>query len=108
MQRPWDTIEYQGIMSAAYRGGKVVLIFADGSEVRLSPQLLVSPEKLDADWPHLRAEEFHLVVPSPTGEIEIPWDILRVHSDPAFDAFWAELAAEPVASRAAVQIDPDE
>jgi len=34
-------------------------------------------------------------VPSAEGDIEIPWDVIRVHTDPDFDAFWATLVAGP-------------
>jgi hypothetical protein len=93
-KRPWDTLEYQRIVTAEYRDGELIVRFADGTEARLSPRCLLSPDVPNPDWTKLRAEEFHLVVPIPAGEIEIPWDVIRVHSDPAFDAFWAEFATE--------------
>jgi hypothetical protein len=96
--QPWDTRDFQRIVAASYQGGEVVVVFADGSEARLPPRCLVSPDEPEPVWRDLRAEEFHLVVPSPAGEIEIPWDVIRVHSDPAYDAFWAEIAAKPVGS----------
>ena len=99
-KRPWDTVEYQRIASASYRGSDIVVAFADGTVARLSPSCLISPDQPEPNWRNLRAEDFHLVVPSTAGEIEIPWDVIRVHSDPAFDAFWEELAAEPIGSRA--------
>jgi hypothetical protein len=99
-KRPWDTIEYQRIVSASYRGSEIVVAFADGSVARLSPSCFISPDQPEPDWHNLRAEDFHLVVPSPAGEIEIPWDVIRMHSDPAFDAFWEELATAPIDSRA--------
>jgi hypothetical protein len=64
----------------------------------------VPPEEPGPDRANVRAEEFHIVVPTPTGEIEIPWDVIRVHGDPAFDAFWAEIAAESVASNKARRV----
>lgn len=91
MVRPWDTVDYQRIVSASYRDGEVVVEFADGTEAQLSPGRLVSPTWPELDWANLRAEEFHIVVPSPAGEFEIPWDVIRVQSDPAYDKFWSEL-----------------
>jgi len=96
---PWDTIDYQRIVSASYTQGEVVVAFADGAEARLSPHCLVSAVGPAPDWPNLRAEDFHLVVPSQAGELEIPWDVIRVHSDAAYDAFWAELTDETAGSR---------
>jgi hypothetical protein len=104
--QPWDTLDYQRIVAAWYRGGEVIVDFADGSEARLSPRCLVSPDEPEPDWRNLRAEDFHLVVPSPAGEIEIPWDVIRVHSDPEYDAFWAEIAAKPVGSGVAPRAEP--
>jgi hypothetical protein len=104
--QPWDSLDYQRIVSARYRGGEVVVVFADGSEARLSPDCLVPSGGPELDFPGLRAEDFHLVVSSPAGEIEIPWDVIRVHSDPAYDAFWAEIAAKPVGSGAATRAEP--
>ena len=96
--QPWDTLEYQQIDSALFRDGELVVHFVDGTEARVSPQCLVSPDGPLPDWSNLRVEEFHIVVPSPAGDIEIPWDVIRVHSDPAYDAFWAGLAAGRTAS----------
>lgn len=90
----WDSLEYQQIVSAPYQDGQIVVGFTDGGNARLSPHILVSPVQPDLDWPNLRAEDFHIVVPGAAGEVEIPWDVIRVHSDPAYDAFWADLAGE--------------
>lgn len=98
---PWDRIEYQRIASAAYRDGDVVVIFADGGEARVPPSRLVPDDRSRPDWPHLWAEDFHLVVPSPVGDLEIPWDVIRVQSDPAFDAFWREVVASSVVTHSA-------
>jgi hypothetical protein len=97
-KHPWDRIEYQQIASAAYRDGDIVVVFADGGEAQVSASRLVSEDGPEPDWTHLRAENFHLVVPSPVGDIEVPWDVIRVHSDPAFDTFWQEFVASSVAA----------
>ena len=104
-KRPWDTLEYQRIATASFLGGEVIVDFADGTRARLSPQDLSSPDVSEPNWSQLRAEDFHLVVPSADGDIEIPWDVIRVHSDPEFDAFWAELAVDPVGSGAASRVN---
>ena len=104
--QPWDRLDYQRIASVQYRGGEVVVFFADGSKAQLSPSCLVPPGGPEPNWTSLRAEDFHLVVPSPAGEIEIPWDVIRVHSDPEYDAFWAGIAAKPVSSGAAPRAEP--
>ena len=98
-ERPWDSVAYQRIVSAAHCRGEVIVEFADGSEARVAPRLLVAPRAQEPDWPNVWHEEFHIVVPSPFGEIEVPWDVIRVHSDPLYDAFLAELMPDPVAGR---------
>jgi hypothetical protein len=94
----WDTLQYHQIVSAHYRDGELVVGFADGTEARVSPQCLISPDAPTPDWSSVRVEEFHIVAPSPAGDVEIPWDVIRVHTDPAFDAYWAGLAAERASS----------
>ena len=94
--RPWDTMEYQRIVAASYQDGQVIVGFANGDVVRLFPRTLVAPGAPEPNWPMLYADEFHLVVPSSAGELEIPWDVIRSHSDPAYDAYWAEVVSEPV------------
>jgi hypothetical protein len=93
-------VAYQRIVAASFRDGDVIVEFADGAKPRLSPRSLVAPGAPEPDWSRLRAAEFHLIVPAPDGELEIPWDVIRVNSDPAYDAFWSELAAEPIGSGA--------
>ena len=90
----WDTLEYHQIVWASCQDGELTVRFADGSEVRVPPQSLLPPGAAAPDWSRLRNEVIHMVVPSPTGDVEIPWDVIRRQSDPEFEAFWAELAAE--------------
>jgi len=104
--QPWDTREYQQIESASFRDGQVVVQFADGAEAHVSPRDLVPTSGPEPDWPNVQAAEFHLVVPTPAGDIEIPWDVIRVRSDPAYDAFWAELVAEHVDSEGRMRVKP--
>jgi hypothetical protein len=90
--RSWDTLEYQQIVSASYGGGELVVGFADGTEARLSVANLVRADGPVPDWSKVRAEQYHVTVPSSGGDIEIPWDVIRVQTDPAFDAYWEQLA----------------
>ena len=64
---PWNTLEYQRMVSAVYSDGQVVIRFADGSRVELSPGSLVSAGAQEPDWHRVRAEEYHLTVPSNRG-----------------------------------------
>ncbi len=101
--RRWDTLEYQQIVSAFYRDGELVVSFADGTEARPAPQNLVSPEGPVPDWSNLKVERFHITVPSAAGDIEIPWDVIRVQTDPGFDAYWEQLGIARAASEATVR-----
>jgi hypothetical protein len=94
----WNTLAYQQIVSAAYDGADLVVGFADGAVVRVPPLNLLAADSPAPDWTRLTVEEFHLGGPSPAGDVEIPWDVIRVQTDPAFDAYWAELATERAVS----------
>jgi hypothetical protein len=87
----WDTVEYQRIVRASYHAGVIEVEFADGGRARVPASVLLGGDDVTPDWALLRTEEFHLIAPSPDGEVEIPWDVIRVHSDPEFDAHWARL-----------------
>ena len=79
----WDTLAYQQIVSAFARDGQLVVGFADGTEARLSPESLVAPDAPPPDWSRLRIEEFHVVAPSPPGDVEVPSAVIRPPSLPA-------------------------
>lgn len=90
--RPWDTVAYQRIVSSRFANGIVAVRFKNGDDARVAPDALVPEPSRRPDWANLRHEEYHLVVPAPGGEIEIPWDVIRLHTDPAFDAYWQAIA----------------
>jgi hypothetical protein len=90
----WDTLEYQRIVSVEWRDEQVQVCFGDGAVIQVPPTALVSPETTGVDWARLRTAGYHVVVPAPNGDIEIPWDVLRVHSDPEFAGFWEQLVSD--------------
>src|SRR5215212_4146805 len=90
--RPWDAVEYQQIVRASYDAGDILVEFADGGQARVPATVLLGGDDVTPDWSRLRVEEFHIVAPSPGGDVEIPWDVIRIHSDPQFDEHWASLA----------------
>lgn len=90
----WDTVEYQRIIRAFYDRGDVVIEFADGDHARVPAAALLGDDDVDPDWTRLRIEDFHLVAPATAGDVEIPWDVIRVHSDPEFDAHWASVVSD--------------
>jgi hypothetical protein len=87
----WDTVPYQQIRGASFEDGVINVEFGDGTHARISADLLVS-KAMAPSWTEMRVEEYHLVVPSGEGDLEIPWDVIRVHTDPEFDAHWASFA----------------
>lgn len=93
MRHRWDTLEYHQIATVEYASGDVIVEFGDGARVRVAAGLLLGDGDSAPDWPRARAEEFHIVVPTATGDVEIPWDVIRVNTDPEFDAYWAERVA---------------
>lgn len=91
--QPWDATDYQRIVGASFADGYVDVRFADGGKARVETVKLIPDERRRPDWSSVTHEDFHLRVPSPAGEIEIPWDVIRVHSDPRFGAYWERVAA---------------
>jgi DNA-binding Xre family transcriptional regulator len=96
---PWFTKEYSHMVSVRYDAGVLAVDFADGARVRLSADELGSDRACNPDWSRLRYDDFEIVVPSETEDLEIPWSAIRVLTDPAFDAH-LEAAAQREAIRA--------
>lgn len=84
--KPWDTTEYQQIVSAAYGAGELIVRFGDGAEARVDVSLMTRVEERGPDWASLRFDDFEVVVPTQQGDFEIPWFPIRSLTDPAFRA----------------------
>jgi hypothetical protein len=96
-QARWNTLAYQRIATTQFADGNLLVEFEDGSRVALDPRPLLPPQLRHPDWSRVVAQEYEIVVPTEDGPFEIPWDVIRVRTDPAYDSHWAE------ASRAAAE-----
>jgi DNA-binding XRE family transcriptional regulator len=72
----------------------LLVTFQDRSVARLSIDQLDNPylASVQPDWPGARAHIHEVVVPTPSGEIGVPWDTIRALTDVEFAAHWAEVA----------------
>jgi hypothetical protein len=96
-QARWNTLSYQRIATTQFAVGELLVEFEDGSRVLLDPRPLLPPQLRHPDWSQVVAQDYELVVPTEDGPFEIPWDVIRVRTDPSYDAHWKE------ASRAAAK-----
>lgn len=84
----WYTNEYACIESTRFDEETSILTvkFADGGIARLNPTSLVPANLDDVDWWRVGSNEHEIIVPHASGWFEIPWDVIRVRTDPEFDA----------------------
>jgi len=93
-QAPWNTREYPRIVSASYRSGALVVGFADGATVEV-PAEAFRERRGTRDWDRVSHTEYEIVVPREADEDdEIPWDVIRSLTDPAFAAHLEAMAEE--------------
>ena len=92
-RRRWDTRAYAEITSAGLDRGALVIVFGDGERVRLPVSQLQAAHLRNPDWSALRFTPYEIVVPTPTGDVEISWFSLRALTDDEFGAYLDEFAA---------------
>lgn len=91
---PWGTLDYQRIVSARHRAGVLIVGFADGVVVEL-PVASFRNRTGTPDWARVTHTEDEVVVPREADEDdEIPWDVIRSLTDPAFERHLMDFAAE--------------
>src|SRR5947209_15739244 len=83
---PWDTSAYQRMTSAEPRGEALLVHFEDGGSAMVPFEELLPGDAVSASWELLRTRPYELMVPTPRGQVEIPWSTVRALSDPAYDA----------------------
>lgn len=91
---PWYTRDYLRMVSVAHDSGVLRVAFADGARVEVKVEDLLGDHPVAAAWDRLVFDEHEIVVPTADGDIEIPWDVIRVQTDPAFEQHLATKHAE--------------
>jgi hypothetical protein len=71
------------------RANRLTVVFADGDEAQLDPDVLLTPAIQDVEWWRVASNDHELVVPHADGWVEIPWDVVRAQTDAEFDAHMA-------------------
>ncbi|MBI4497706.1 MAG: helix-turn-helix transcriptional regulator [Chloroflexi bacterium] len=90
----WNTHAYQRIASASYREQKLTVCFEDGAQVSVTAQQVLPPHTREVDWEHMTFNSYEVVVPTASGQIEIPWSAIRALTDDAYRAHLAAAAEE--------------
>ncbi len=80
----WDNINYQKIESARISGQMLEVKFGDGDLIELPLTTLLPPEVKDIDTASLSVSEYEICFKASPQDVEIPWDRIRVLTDPAF------------------------
>jgi|SRR5581483_5785371 len=88
----WDQPEYRRITCAEVQSNHVLVTFADRTEARLETHQLAAGS--DLDWRRMTFTPYELIVPSGSGEVEVPWSSIRLLSDPEYSAHLAAAAEE--------------
>lgn len=100
---PWYTRDYPRIVSATHRSGVLTVEFADGSTARVRVEELRADPATSPNWDGLTHNDYEIVVPTAAGDLEIPWDVVRALTDPAFEQHLAA-SADASAKRIGVRI----
>ncbi|GEM_PF-969408 len=89
----WQAADYARIESVTEHDGIVSVCFRDGDCVSLPGARLLPPGAPASDWRALHWTTYDFSVPTAHGTITVPWDAVRVLTDPAFSRHMAEEAA---------------
>ncbi|MDP9365568.1 MAG: helix-turn-helix domain-containing protein [Chloroflexota bacterium] len=91
---PWNTLDYQRIVSVRHRAGVLTVGFADGATVTVDVDAF-QERPGTRDWDLVTHTAHEIVVPREADEDdEIPWDVIRSLTDPAFERHLTDFAAE--------------
>lgn len=99
----WNRREYQRIAAVALEGNRLRVGFEDGSEALVEADRVLPPGVLDPDWRRLTFSPYEIVVPTSTGDAEVPWSTIRLLTDREYSAHLAE-SAEDQAQRIGLRI----
>jgi len=93
-EKNWNNPKYQKIISAAVDEAKIEVKFEDNSTVVLDRNAILPPGSDHPDWNRLGFNAYELILPTKSDDLEIPWTTIRLLSDSAFAAHWAQQAEE--------------
>lgn len=94
MNNKWDTPAYQRIASVEILSRDLEVVFEDGTTVTLDAKQVLPPDVRSPAWGSLYFNDFEIVVPTASGEIEIPWSTIRLLTDQKFAAYWTHAAED--------------
>jgi DNA-binding XRE family transcriptional regulator len=91
----WDTQEYRQVVSVRFRQPHLFVTFADGAEVHFDVAEYGNAylEAAAPEWSRAYVGEHEVEVPTANGVEGIPWDSIRLLTDPEFAADWDERVA---------------
>jgi DNA-binding XRE family transcriptional regulator len=90
----WDKRQYQRMVSASLEDSYLVVLFEDGSKVRVTVEGLLPSGISDPLWANMQVNPYEIIVPTSIGEREIPWITIRLLTDAEFAAYNAQVAEE--------------
>ncbi len=88
-----NELDYQRINTADHRDGMLVVLFEDGFRATVEVTQLI-PDGVGARWDALVVAQYEIGVPTPQGEVEIPWSTIRVLTDARYAEHLAAAADE--------------
>jgi len=94
MTQRWNTLAYSEIQDAEYRDGKLHVRFGDGTSVAVNASEVVPGGATGSRWQDMHIDGGWLLVPSEAGEVEIPYDVIRIRTDPEYRAHIETLNAK--------------
>ncbi len=90
----WDEYLYQKITEVRNLNGSITVIFGNLDILDISKKVLYHGNN-DLDWDNMFFNSFELIIPSfDKEEVVIPWDKIRVITDPKFSHYLASKAEE--------------
>ncbi|MES1181544.1 MAG: helix-turn-helix transcriptional regulator, partial [Flavobacterium sp.] len=94
IKNPWEDPTYQKISKAQLSEDYFNVQFENGDKVKVSIESVLPFHQGEVDKSNFYFNSYELVLPSGNNSIEIPWDKIRVLTDPDFGKFLADKAEE--------------
>src|SRR5688500_17416779 len=90
----WDAPEYQRMSSVTLQADDLVVLFEDGSWVRIDTKHVVPPGSRAPDWERMSFTPYEVTVPTADGDADIAWSTIRALTDREYSAHLAAAADE--------------